>query len=348
MRAHGWPALGLAVTALALASAELFPAPARACGGVFSRALRPEERRPSLSLEQTLIVHDAEAGREHFIREVAFRASRQPFGFVVPTPSQPEVRKVSQEPFSKLRSMYPFRSPLGGGEGTGQGFGKGLGGAPRGGVRVLEVSKVGSFTAFVLAAEDAKGLAAWLAKHGLTSSPRHEEWLALYVKAKFFFVAMRYDPVANEDAEVGRTKSETVRLSFDTPLPFYPYREPDAGSEELEPRMIDLWLLSTRAHVPVSTRTSGGAPKWVRPFAEGFRYEAPRRADLESALGADAKLLPTAAIQLQRFVDQKRSRHAFGDVVFVPATRQTWNDKARAELGPLMRVLDPKLLEGAR
>jgi hypothetical protein len=61
---------------------------AHACLEIFGQEVSESDRRPSLAYEQTLIVYDAEKRREHFVREVVFSASREPFGFVVPTPSR--------------------------------------------------------------------------------------------------------------------------------------------------------------------------------------------------------------------------------------------------------------------
>jgi len=339
MRRLAWLLLSVSLASAAFWGGGPFgPKLAKACGGVFSGRLKKDERKPSLSYEQTLIVHDPELGREHFVREVVFRAASQPFGFVVPTPARPEVAKLAKNPFERLRAAFPYRSPLGVGHGLGQGFGSGAG--PKGGgVRVLEVKKVGSFTAFVLAADDEAALSSWLAKHRLESGPETRAWLAHYVRAKYFFVAMRYDPVPSDDGEVGKTQSETVRFSFDTPLPYYPYFEPERPDSG-EPRLLELWLVTPRPAIPVALRESGGTASFVRPFAEGFRYEAPRRSDLEEALGADKKLLFAARPIIQRFMDQKRSRAGFGDVVFVPGQKVALDARA---LGPLLSALDPSL-----
>jgi hypothetical protein len=68
----------------------------------------------------------------------------------VPTPTLPEVAAVEKNPFTRLRERFPFAS---GGHGIGKGYGSaGFGGTGGGTVEVLSVEKVGSFTAFVLAA----------------------------------------------------------------------------------------------------------------------------------------------------------------------------------------------------
>lgn len=324
---------------VALASAAV-PA-ARACGAFFSRRDLEAARRPSLAFEQALIVWDETSRREHFIREVAFRRTSEPFGFVVPTPSLPEVAAVAKSPFPTLRADFPYEGPRGWappGSGTGQGFGRGRG------VEVLGVKKVGSFTSFVLAATDAAALTGWLKRNAFETSPTTDRWLAHYVAQRFHFVAMRHEPPPAGKAPPLRTSSETIRISFDTPAPFYPYREPaPVGPRRQEPRMLEVWLVTDRLRIPVAVRALGGAIDWARPLAEGHRHEGADRALLEQALGKDAAILPAGTLHVQRFIDQKRSREGWGDVVFVP---QDPLPPAMARMPALERLLstvDPAL-----
>ena len=331
----------LAVVALA------WPTVADACGGFF-RMRQSAERQPSLAYEQTLIIHDAEEEREHFIREVTFRDSSERFGFVVPTPTRPSVEKLKKSPFAELRSRLPYerKPPLARGlGGLGAGFGKGAGGARK--VQIIEVKKVGSFTSFVLAATDAEALADWLKKHGLTSTPEADRWLAHYVRMKFYYVAMRYDPPAEGDKKKGaaRTKAETIRISFDTPVAYYPYFEPDRpeGQRAGESRMLEIWMVSRTAVVPVVARRTGSSVRWVQPFASGLSYGPSARKDLEAALASDAKLLFKGDVKVQRFMDQKRSRQGFGDVLFVPKDKTAVDEAKRERLRRFAAVLDPSL-----
>ena len=282
---------------------------AHACLEIFGPEVSESDRRPSLAYEQTLIVYDAEKRREHFVREVVFSASREPFGFVVPTPSRPEVAKLKKSPFAKLRDEFPFRRPHS--ERVARLAAIGM----EDSVQVLSVTRVGRFTAFVLSASDAAGLSSWLSQNGFVRTPEADVWLAHYVKLGFFYVAMRYEPARGDK---GKTTAETIRISFDSPLPYYPYREPvpRADKAPARPRLLEIWLASTRDFVPVASRASDKAD-WVRPFLDGSRYtSASVRSTLASTV--DAELLPAGQLRLQRFADQKRSRVGFGDVVFVP------------------------------
>ncbi len=98
----------LLVVCLVVPLGAMAPRDAEACGGFFSRG---STRKPSLSYEQVLILHDPSSGTEHFIREVAFHGGAEPFGFVVPTPTEPVVAKVEKSPFEALRRAFPFARP---------------------------------------------------------------------------------------------------------------------------------------------------------------------------------------------------------------------------------------------
>ena len=206
-------------------------------------------RRPSLAYEQTLIVFDAEQGKQHFIREITFRGTPSTFGFVVPAPTRPTVAAVKTSPFADLRDSFPFERPEPRGRGLLRSIGAGgTGATSSSGVTVLEKRQVGSFTAFVLAASDRKALSKWLRDNGFTSTRQADAWLAKYVPLGFYYVAMRYRPSA-DGASSDAVHAETMRISFDTPVPYYPYQEPasKAPQDDAEPRLAELWLVSQRS-----------------------------------------------------------------------------------------------------
>ena len=334
-RARLLVAAGVASLALTVASASQ----AIACGGFFP-PIQEGARRPSLAYEQTLIVFDAEQGKQHFIREVTFRGTSSTFGFVVPAPTRPTVAAVKTSPFADLRDSFPFERPQ-----TTRGRGLlriGAGGSAGGGssgVTVLEKRQVGSFTAFVLAASDRDALSKWLRDNGFTSTRQADAWLAKYVPLGFYYVAMRYRPRAG-GASSDAVHAETMRISFDTPVPYYPYQEPasKAPQDDAEPRLAELWLVSQRAFVPVASRERGGKSRWVRPFRAGHSYKAADRGALASALAEARSLLPKGRLQVQRFMDQKLRRPGFGDVVFVPSDKQPLTAETTAQV---RRMLPP-------
>lgn len=332
------------------------PHDADACGGFFRRSTGPV---PSLELEQVLLAWDRFTETEHFVREITFQRADQAFGFVVPTPSRPEVAKVEKSPFATLERKLPFGLWLSGiGDGAGQGFGAGKG--RQVGVEVLEVKRVGSFTAFVLAASDAPALKQWLDKNQFTTRPSSEAWLAHYVRLGFHYVAFRYEP---EGGAKHVLAAETVRISFKTPQPFYPYLEPepDAASPAPPERALALWFVSQQPMTPIAAvRTSEGV-RWKKPWREGMAPKPPLESEIREVLGPKVPLPrgvpmkiplrdPEGRPQLvvQTFEDQKTSRRGWGDVLFVPREPAELDEEGIAKRKALLPILDPALeLEAA-
>lgn len=361
MRSRSWVLVVL--VAMALCS----PSPtADACGGFFAKRSLKQVTVPSLQVEQVLILHDPDTEQEHFIRELVFRDADEPFGFIVPTPSLPTVAKVATPPFSKLSRLYPPEEMLAlSGIGLG-GFGRGSGGGGRPAVAVLSEQRVGSFTAFVLAANDAGALKKWLDDNALVSTPKSDAWLAHYVQSGFFFVAFRYERPAGKPS-LGM-KSETVRISFSTPLPYYPYKEPEHEQiPEDRRRVLTVWLASHERHVPVALRERGAARGWQRPWLEALTHPSALRRPLTEILGAElGGLLPAGRqeplpvadnleakaevngddrwLVVQTFEDQKFDRGGWGDVVLVPESpRHGVTDAWLQRAQKLMAVLEPSL-----
>ena len=181
----------------------------------------------------------------------------------------------------------------------------------------------------------------------LSVEPVLQDWLNHYVKLSFYFTALRYEAPKDKPA-AGTTSAETLRISFHTPLPYYPYREP-LHVNRPEPRELAVWLIASRRYVPVSLSNEVPGGRWKRPWLEHSQRDEPR-ADLAELLGEPlAKLLPQAAkagepatLQVQVFEDQKRDRRLYGDVVLVPSEPVPRNDETLKAAGKLMKSLDPR------
>lgn len=328
-----------------------FERDAAACGRFYPAR---ELRKPSLAHEQVAILYDASVGVEHFIREVAFNDATTHFGFVVPTPSRPEVAKVAKSPFEALRNSFDFAPRVGARAAGGTrdtSPTRGYGSSGLGSVELLEKVKVGSFTAFVLAADDEAAMAKWLRENGLSTTPESQEWLGHYVRLQFYFVAMRYDPVlepkeaTSPTRTVGVTRSETIRISFATPAPFYPYLEPRAVGELAgADRLLELWLVTNEPLTPVALVDEGEDRTWVRPLQPGLSYGS-ALASTVVALGSEFDgLLPKNDVVVQTFQDQKSSRPGFGDILFVPKERRPLEGRRKEALTRLAGLLDTSLV----
>ncbi|MFO0661746.1 MAG: DUF2330 domain-containing protein [Polyangiaceae bacterium] len=270
---------------------------ADACGGFFVRGAKP----PSLRVERVLIVHDADKEMEHFVRELTFRDATTPFGFVVPTPTKPEVAAVELSPFLGMFDKFPLGQPESSAPRGGGGEGKGHGEKMGGGVTVHSQQRIGSFTAFVLSATDPSDMKKWLEKNQFDTTPESAAWLQHYVELGFFFTAFRYEPKGKaEETGVPEVRGETVRISFPTPLPYYPYLEPDredalkgvVGSH----RVLAVWLVSQKRYVPVAAAQEGDRVWWKQPWKEGRTFSRRSKGSLEDLLGNTlGSLLPAGA-----------------------------------------------------
>jgi Uncharacterized protein conserved in bacteria (DUF2330) len=335
-----------ALIALTLIALTGVTSDARACG-LFAPRL-DAKAPPRLEHERTLILYNGAAHREHFVREVRFdNTGDQAFGFVVPTPSRPEVDAVKNAPFDALEQQFGhtlldtpgFDGEGGGFAGAAPGSRGAIGAAPA--VQVLEKKRVGDFVSFVLAANDARALADWLKKNRFRISDAGRSWTERYVELGYFFVALRYDGKKKKADDPDALVSRTLRISFDTPLPFYPYAEP-ADAPEQRGRELQVWFVGDRPMVPLSGVSSGAGLEIVHPWSEGARY-TPSRDALEGVLGADLGKLVSGAPRLQTFGDWKEQRRGFGDLVMVPATPEACDAGCVDARRPLLALLDPSL-----
>src|SRR5579871_428259 len=209
----------LSLATLLVSSVVLHPAPA-CCPA-------PPSGKPVVNADQTvLIIWDAAAKTQHLIRQASFKSAADDFGFLVPTPTQPELAESGNEAFpflSKLTEPEVHKVPRPSG---GMGCGCSKSAPPAAGavreVRVLEEKLVASFQAVVLEATSADALVRWLKEHGYAFSPAVEAWARPYVEGGWKITALRV--AKDKDGPPTKTvAASSLRLSFRTDRPLFPY-----------------------------------------------------------------------------------------------------------------------------
>ncbi len=255
----------------------VLPRPARPC----AIATRSGER-VEVADETAIIVWDEARKVEHFIRTVSFTTSDVgPFGFLVPSPSRPELGEVPLTVFSQLhRAVTTAREDRGISLGLTcvtfplMGMGKKSKSVDRDDpVRVLERTSVAGYDVAVLESDSAAALADWLTSHSFSSRPQLAEWLAPYVAARWKLTAFRF-----RGSGEATTPTAAVRMSFAAGRPFFPYREPSDAAPTLLPwRTLRVHLIGGRkmegsltmtewpaaaARGPVSWSTPASCPAW--------------------------------------------------------------------------------------
>jgi hypothetical protein len=204
-------------------------APGRACCPVYRSG------QPVVNADQTVIlIWDPSTKTEHFIRQASFRSEADDFGFLIPSPTRPELEESGNEAFDYLRKLTEPERKKERRPSAGLGCGCGdVGGskdkAARESVRVLEEKLVAGFNAVVLETESAGSLVTWLKKNGYAFSPEVEAWAKPYVQAGWKITALKVakEPDLRQEKTVA---ASALRMSFKTDKPLFPYREPAYGN----------------------------------------------------------------------------------------------------------------------
>jgi hypothetical protein len=313
------------------------PQAAYSCASVEPWTVEPDVR-VRVAEESAIIVWDAKNGVEHFIRRATFdtggRTVRD-FGFLVPTPTVPELAEARDTAFDSLEKVmepeirhekrYVARPSLlscigFGNKGETLGF-KGssrAAGAVAGGISVLHTQQVAGFDATVLEASDPAALNGWLKKHGYASRPALTEWLAPYIEKGWKITAFKIAKQDSGDPVVG---SGSVRMSFKTDKPFFPYREPSDSRTDTapypRPRLLRVFFLGTER---VRGILAG------EPWKASVAWTAPLPPDRQSGLAAplaltEDKLPPQPWMTV--FEDRQTPRPGIDDVYFEGSSDQS-------------------------
>jgi len=268
--------------------------------------------------ESAIIIWDASNKTQHFIRRASFQTEAGDFGFLVPTPTKPELAEAADEAFSFLTSVTaprviyrwlkvaPGARPLG----------KGRGMAARR-VTVLETKRVAGYDAVVLEASDPEALNAWLKKHDYQSGPELVKWLEPYVKDGWKVTAFK---IAKDEPKKSGVATAAVRMTFQTERPYFPYREP-AARGDVEPGRIKQSSRLLRVFFLGERRVEGSLGKdgvWPGVTVWANKLGDEQRSQLLEKLKLD-KLKSTESWWLTELEDRSSPRPGTDDVFFAPS-----------------------------
>ena len=246
--------------------------PARAC----CPAWRPGQP-VRIANQQILVVWDPATRIEHFIREAKFAAGarQEGFGFLVPSPTVPEIAAADGAVFEQLNTRIKPRIEdvtrwknhysllwtlfvLESKAPASRAFDDAP--PPMAAVEVMKTARVGGYDVAVLKAADPAALTEWLSDNGYDSRPEMTDWSRPYVEKGWMITAFKYATDAtNIDVSA-------VRLSFETDVPLFPYRVPTDQIDPDSPRRNVL-----RAFVVGPGRAQGtlGEGAEARPWETG-------------------------------------------------------------------------------
>ena len=296
----------------------------------------PPGTQVEIAEEEAVIIWDAEHKIEHFIRKAEFMSSARAFGFLVPTPTVPELGEVSNDVFPALaealrpeikyeKKGFSFRVEPAWCMATRAAATDDAIMRPQ--IRVISTQHVAGFDASVLEADNTAALTSWLATHGFEATPALTAWLEGYVaghwKITAFVVAT--DEKDPDGANRYNVATRSVRMSFSTDKPFYPYREPAATSQpqHVTDRLLRVFFLAKERFAATMGSTSWSAQVVLA---------APLAVPSELAPLAGAK--PFATV----FNDASSPRRGLDEVFFAPSA-----DHAEIHIPPVI-IVEPHTL----
>lgn len=138
-------------------------------------------------------------GREDMVLQVKYEGPAEEFGWLVPVPGLPEVRKGSMECFYELSKLTQKKAYTLG-EMAAPSHGRGI---PDDSINVIKIETVGAYEVTILGAGDAGKLREWLDANGFSFPKDKTDVLEGYVKKHWYFIAARINPVLNGFASLG-------------------------------------------------------------------------------------------------------------------------------------------------
>jgi hypothetical protein len=299
---------------------------AAACAPVTFRG-----EKVAIASESALIVYDEKTKTEHFIRRGTFETRVPYFGFLVPTPSKPEVKEVPDDVFTLLadwtkpkdvtevvkrkREREPTKSKR-----------EDKDAAPKG-VEVLGSGHVAGFDYKILKGATAAELKSWLDEHSYVTRPDLEKWLEPYAKKGWILTAfqMKKPEQGKDDRDLN---SKAIRMSFQTDKPFYPYLEPEGQREEgsyRPDRLLRVFYAGTQrveGSLPDAKASWAGQTRWSKPLEEGQQQTLMTKLrEKGDALAAPEK------VWLTEFEDRSSPRPGGSALFFAPSADQSTTER---------------------
>jgi hypothetical protein len=308
----------LALFSLLLATVLCVPRPTPGCAVVNPSGRSGEPI--AIAHESAIILWDAASKTQHFIRRASFANTSgvKDFGFLVPTPSYPELAEASDAAFTTLEKvtaprtvterrpvrLFPFgyftmSSSLNGG-------GKGVQAVPeQPDVQVLQQKRVAGYDAVVLEVKNADALSGWLKEHGYAFAPELKDWVAPYVRQGWKVTAFK----VGRNEKGGELATSPVRMTFPTDKPFFPYREP-AKQPGRPGRLLRVYFLAEARYKGVLPGAAWpGQVAWANQVGGAVRAALLRHAGLPAETGP-------AKWWLTEFEDYSSPRPGKADVSF--------------------------------
>jgi hypothetical protein len=327
--------IGIVFALLASCSLPLASDPVQACCPVYQIG------KPVVNADQTvIIIWNAAAKTQHFIRQASFKGEADDFGFLVPSPTQPELEEAGDDAFPHLRRLTEPEPKYVGGGGLSCGCSANPGTLEDRralDVKILEEKRVAGFNAAVLEASSATALTHWLKDNGYAFSPEVEAWAKPYVEAGWKITALKVYRGKDAPAK-NEVNAAALRISFKTDRPLFPYREADykgtAAGIAAKDRLLRIYFLAEARYQGELTKEH----PWTGKVAWAGKLTTEDRTKILEELKLPATTGP-AEFWLTEFEDHWQYKLMPADVYFKRAATQDSVRRASAD-GPTLYPTD--------
>jgi len=307
----------------ALASATFAPSASACCAVTRDGSL-------VVNADQTVImIWDSATKSQHFIRQADFKTDAPDVGFIVPSPSRPQLAEAGKAAFASLAEITAPYVRTGGGGGIGCSA-PDVSPARQSSVRIIEQKRVAGYDATVLTARSGTDLVEWLQQNGYPHSPETAAWAAPYLGGDWHFTAMK---VAKTDATQPDLAASALRITFRTERPLFPYREPESSVAKRKlnapARLLRIYFIADARY----TAALDGGGKWTGKAVWSDEITAHRERLLRE-LKLPASTGPQNWV-LTEFEDRWPYTQATGDLYFTKSSDSSRLDtRSTASLPP--------------
>jgi len=245
----------------------------------FGMAIIYPEPYPVFTNEQKAVIYyDEKTGMETLVASTTFRGEAKDFGWIIPTPSKPEVTAVKDDIFTALDALtqpkYDYPAPV-----MPLYSLSGLSVSERAvdTVKVLETKNVDVYTTTIVEANDKESLLKWLEENNYKVSKSMEFVLNDYVNKNYYFVLAKINTEALGAFVSGQLKEghiNPLKVTFATKNIIYPLRLTGAGSYQEAGRKIaaysfeqgmEGWWIDYATYKPSSQPGASSEPVQVAP-----------------------------------------------------------------------------------
>lgn len=196
----------------------LLPTFAKADGGLFP----PDGQWMYETGQKGAIFYQNES--ETLVLQTSFAGDAKDFAWIIPTPSQPQVSKISDDFFTNLETLtqseniYPI--PMMGSAST-------MSAEVKDSVSIVEEKQVGIYEVKVLSATSASALYDWLSENNFKYPESKKYILDDYITNKWFFTTAKISTnaiTANVETKLKQGKLSPIKLVFNTNNIVYPLK----------------------------------------------------------------------------------------------------------------------------